>query len=543
MSTLTRWREVPLLEVCTLNPRHDLPANDSPVDYVDYAGINDETGDIVKISQRMLADIPEGTAMFRQGDVLFASVTSAQWVSAVVGELPQTIGFGPHMNVLRPGAEVSAHYLWHFFQQPWLRQQAARRNTTTYSQPTLPHAFFRNLHIALPSIDEQRHIVDCLEQASARPYRAAVEQAVHIKRELASRLMLPAPGQDRPSWALLTLADITSIIRHNDGPKAEYAADTEVAFFAERDLMAPHPKPDRVRFHDMPNPGREIRQGDLLLGAHRDWITYGRVSVVPGMEVPTFAARTLTVLRPETCVSADYLAALFRSAWFDLMVTPERPLNDRYMLGRMKVALPPLAEQLRILRVLGSVPVEAIEQAVGKSRILYHALARDAFNGKLSTRWRAPAPESLTPSTLEDDIDITDPEPASASAFRRSYRTTVTQQLSLLQRMVWRALRGRSQPLIVDDLESFDAFCSSRTLEPLQECVSPSHIRRTLEQLCALGLIQQISLAPRGIGDAAPYLAAFRAYRQSTDERIEERLAFRDAHILRGSILTVELGL
>ncbi|WP_421557527.1 hypothetical protein [Pseudomonas canadensis] len=543
MSAVARWREVPLLEVCTLNPRNSPPANNLSVDYVDYAGIDDETGEIVKISQRMLADLPEGTATFLQGDVLFASVTSGQWVSAVVGELPRATAFGPQMSVLRPGAGVSAHYLWHFFQQPWLRQQAARWNTTTHAQPSLPYGFFRNLHIALPSIDEQRYIVDCLEQASVRPYRAATQRALRIKRELATRLMLPAAAQARPDWALLTLADIVEINPENNRPEPGYMADTEVAFFAERDLMAPHPKPTGVRFHDMPNPGREVYPNDLLLGAHPGWVTYGRASVVSLVAEPIFAARTMTVLRPKERVSADYLAALFRSAWFELMVTPERPLNDKYLLGRMKVALPPLAEQLRILRVLDVVPVEAIKHAVEKSRVLYHALARDAFNGNLSRRWRAPAPEYLAPSIPHDDIDTTDVAPPSNTVFKRSYRPTATQQLSLLQRLIWRAIRGRSQPLIVDDPESFEVFCSSRTLALLHEYVSPNQIRRTLAQLCALGLIQQISLAPRGKSDAAPYLAAFRAYRQSNDESIEEGLAVRDAHALRGSILTAELGL
>lgn len=537
MSGVSPWREVPLLHLCKLNPRYSLPADELSVDYVDYAGIDDETGEILNSSQRLLADVPEGTAMFRQGDMLFAGVTSGRWVSAVVGELQHGVGFGPQMSVLRPGPNVSARYLWHVFQQPWLRQQAARSNTSTLSQPTLPHGFFRNLHIALPSMDEQRYIVDVLEQAGVRPYRNAVDRVRHLKRELASRLMLGLPG---PGWALLTLADIVRVNPDYDETETEYAADAEVAFFGQRDLMAPHLRPTLVRFHDMPNPGREVRSGDLLLGAHPDRVTYGHVGVVPKGDVPTFAARTLTVLRPNEGVSADYLVSLFRSAWFDLAVTPERRLDDMYLLGRMKVALPPLAEQRRIVGILDAVPVKRIEDALEKSRVLYHALARDAFDGKLSTRWRAPSPAYVAPSLPDDDIEAA---PVLSSAFRRAYRTTATEQLSLLQRLVWRGLRGRSQALIVDDPESFEAFCTSQALNPLHQYVSPSQVRRTLEQLCALGLIQQISLPPRAKGNAAPYLAAFRAYRQSKDWRSKEGLASRDAKALRASILEAELGL
>ncbi|MCP1463128.1 hypothetical protein [Pseudomonas sp. S3E17] len=542
MSAVSRWREVPLLQVCKLNPRHSLPADELSVDYVDYAGIDDETGEILNTNQRLLADVPEGTAMFCQGDVLFAGVTSGRWISAVVGDLPQGVGFGPQMSVLRPGPQLSAHYLWHFFQQPWLRQLAARSNTSTRSQPTLSHGFFRNLHIALPSIDEQRYIVDALEQASVRPYREAVNRAHHLKRELTTRLMLPPAGTTGPGWALLTLADIVWINPHDDGAKAGYAADTEVAFFAHRDLLMSHLRPTLVRLHDMPNPGREVRTGDLLLGAHPDRVTYGQVGVVPKGDMPKFASRTLTVLRPKDEVCADYLASLFRSAWFGLTVTTERPLVEKY-LGRMKVALPTRAEQRRILGILDAVPVTALAQAKKKSRVLYHAIARDAFDGKLSARWRAPSPPYVALSVPDDEIDASEVSPVLSSAFRRAYRTTATEQLSLLQRLVWRGLRGRRQALIVDDPESFDAFCTSHALNPLHEYVSPSQIRRTLEQLCALGLIQHISLPPRGQGDAAPYLAAFRAYRQSADGHVKDGLASRDAKALRASILEAELGL
>jgi type I restriction enzyme S subunit len=109
--------------------------------------------------------------------------------------------------------------------------------------------------------------------------------------------------------------------------------------------------------------------------------------------------------------------------------------------------------------------------------------------------------------------------------------------------LVWRALRVRAQILIADDPDSFESFCTSRSLLLLRDLVSHNQVRRTLEQIAALGLIQKMSVPPRGKGDASRYLVAFRAYRQNEVGRINEDTASRDAQSLRTSIFEIDLGL
>ena len=551
MSAPAHWGIVNLLDVCTLNPRYRLPTGDAKVDYVDYSGIDDAVGEITSREMRLLAEVPKGASTFRKGDVLFAGVTAEHWKSALVGELTHGLGMGPQLHVMRPGPELSAGYLWHIFQQPWLRQQAARMNTSTRSQPTLSHSFFRNMRIVLPPMDEQLYIVDWLEQASIRPYRDALHRVWQLKETLAARLMLPSTQALEPGWTLFNLGDICRINPKEDALALTPVHDTaEVVFFSGHDLLSDELTTTLVRYHDLPNSVRVVQAGDLLLGAAHDKTAYARVVVVSDYDRPMFVPRTLTVLRPEKAVSSQYLASLLQLPWLHTQARSQtsgrfQSAKDVAMLGLMKLALPQPAEQRRIVTILGEVPVQPIQNALLKSRVLYHSLAREAFNGALSKRWNAPSPTNSTNtlSTSDDASESSEAGPLLLGSFKHSYRTSITGSLSKFQRLVWRALRMQAQALIVDDPDSFDSFCSCPSLVPLRDVVSPNQVRRTLDQIAALGLVQKMSLPPRGKGDASPYLVAFRAYRQTANGRVDEDTAFQDSRMLRGSILETDLGL
>ncbi|AYF48838.1 hypothetical protein DXV65_15010 [Pseudomonas fluorescens] len=549
MNAPAHWRRVSLLDVCTLNPRPRLSA-DVKVDYVDYSNIDDATGVITSSRDRASGEVPRGASTFRNGDVLFAGVTAEHWKSALVSDLKHEYGKGPNLTVLRPGPELSAAYLWHFFQQPWIRQQASRMNTSTLSQPILPHSFFKNIRITLPPFDEQLYIVDALEQASIVPYRHALQRVQQLKGELAAHLMLPQRSFE-PGWSLFKIDDICQInpAEHLSGAPAP-SLDDEVVYFPGQDLLTNELAATSVRYRDIPLPIRPVQAGDLLVGAYTDKTGYGGAVVVPESDTPQFVARALTVLRPEPTVSSHYLAELLQSTWFNNHVqrqaTPShRSANETSMLARLKLTLPNRYKQKHIVDVLCQVPVQEVKNTVAKARSIYHALARDAFDGQWSKRWR-PAGNSNSAAalhTIDDRTQIIAVAPLAVMPFKRGNRAGAIVSLSRFQRLVWRALRKNNQALIVDDPESFEMFCTSRSLAPLREFVSHNQVRRTLEQIASLGLIQKMSLPPRGKGDAKPYLLAFRAFRQEVSARIDEDTKLTDAQMLRASILEEEIGL
>ena len=543
MKAASPWTEVALLDICTLNPARPAMSPTATVDYVNFSGLDDVLGEITATRERPVLEVPRGASVFRQGDVLFVGITAERWASAVVGELPNGLGMSAQLTVLRPAPELSARYLWHFFQQPWLRQKAAAMNTSTHSQPIIARSFFRELRIDLPSIDEQLQIVDCLEQAGARPYREAQQRVTHLKENLAERLMLPADEAPKPGWSYLRLEDICRINPQKEELVQKAAnADETVAFLSRRDLLSQQSAPLMVPFRDMPSPAHEVRVGDLLYGAEPDTVDYGHVLEVPKGNRPTFAARTMTVLSPNDSVSSRYLAALLRSRWFNHPrashgVSAIRVQSTTTRLKRRKLPLPPLAEQQRIVSILDAVPDAQIAEALLKAQVMYHALAQDVFSGKLICYGLTPSPAPAVSAAVLDKIpDPVEPQPNRRTPFKRAHRRNVTGSLSTLQRLVWRAMRMRKHVLIVDDPESFESFCESASLKPLSTHVSQNQIRRTLEQVAAMGLIHKMNLPPRDQGDRLAYLEAFRRYQEGEEGRVTEDTAVSDASTLSGLI-------
>jgi hypothetical protein len=84
------WREVSLLEVCTLNPRftsEQKPAEQTPVTFVPMSAVDEITGRITTPETRPFAEVQKAYTPFRKGDVLFAKVTPCMenGKAAVVG--------------------------------------------------------------------------------------------------------------------------------------------------------------------------------------------------------------------------------------------------------------------------------------------------------------------------------------------------------------------------------------------------------------------------------------------------------------------------
>lgn len=550
MRVMPSWKEVDLLSVCDLNPSRPVLSPQAKVDYVEFSGIDDLIGEITSTRERPFIEIARSSSVFRKGDVLFAGITADHWVSALVDVLPHGYGASPQLAVLRPTLDLSARFLWHFFQQPWIRQKAAAMNNSTHSQPVTAHSFFRSLRISLPSLDEQSHIVDCLDQASARPYRQAQRRVVQLKAALSERLMLPAAQAPAPGWDFVSLEDICEIIPFDNAPAEKVIASSqEVDFLSQRQLLRPQSSPLVVRYSDMPNPAREVRTGDMLYGSAPDMTSYGCVYEVPQSSRPTFVARTITVLTPCEGVFRPYLAALLQSRWFNYPcahhgIAALHEQNSSTRLRRRKLPMPPLERQKHIVAILDAIPEKAIAEALSKSRVIYHTLAQDALRGKFSAPGLTPAsaPTGVSTNASDEATNAVQPRPNLPVPFMRARRRGTTDNISLLQRLVWRTVRMRKQVLVVDDPDAFETFCLSSFLILLRDNVSPNQIRRTLEQLAAFGLIQKMNLPPRGKGDLSAYLTAFRGYPERGNGKTHEDTGVYEANALFKDIIAAERG-
>ncbi|MFJ8432072.1 restriction endonuclease subunit S [Kitasatospora sp. NPDC094019] len=170
-------------------PKYKELTDDDVVGFVPMAAVDESSGEISVVEERPLGELrAKSYRTFSPGDVLFAKITPCMenGKSATVPELPGGHGFGStEFHVLRPGPEVDAQYLWNFVRQKSYRVEAEAHMTGSVGQARVPAGFLRDTEIPLPSLDEQREIVDHLRSISDRT-RAAAEHLATAKRIISS---------------------------------------------------------------------------------------------------------------------------------------------------------------------------------------------------------------------------------------------------------------------------------------------------------------------------------------------------------------------
>ena len=162
--------QVPLGEICTINPRIDRSrySKHMPVSFVPMAAVDERTGAIKVHEERSLSEISSGHTAFEEGDILFSKITPSMENGkiALACNLTNGVGYGStEFYILRPGKRVLGEYIYHFVRRTRFREEAKRRITGT-AQQRVPKSFIENTLIPLPSLIEQRRIVGILNRSA-----------------------------------------------------------------------------------------------------------------------------------------------------------------------------------------------------------------------------------------------------------------------------------------------------------------------------------------------------------------------------------------
>ena len=245
---------------------------------------------------------------------------------------------------------------------------------------------------------------------------------------------------------------------------------------------------------------------------------------------PEYVAYTLNLLRAKNDQQA--VGAVFRNLTSD-------------QVKAIPIPLPPLALQRQFQEFLFQ--VKTLQVTIARSDKLLAELLDtirvEAFSGELTASWRQDNLAKISGAQIVRDAALsergtkpsirieTQAPPERPTDFSRRARRWLIDELSELQFEVWSMLRHEWKgSVIVDDPEIFADFCTSpQTAWRMERFkVSPSHIRRTLEQLAALGLIAKISLPKtNALTQQTEYMTAFRPLREAENTRLA------DADLLR----------
>lgn len=157
------WANVPLGDICAINPRVDKTSIDSesPVAFVPMSAVEAATGNVDLSQTRPFRDVRKGYTPFRQGDVLFAKVTPCMenGKMAVVPDLVSEYGFGStEFHVLRPADGIDPRFLYHAVSSRAFLRHAEHNMTGAVGQKRVPAVILEEHEIALPPTEEQRRI-------------------------------------------------------------------------------------------------------------------------------------------------------------------------------------------------------------------------------------------------------------------------------------------------------------------------------------------------------------------------------------------------
>lgn len=163
------WADAPLSQIVEINPVADkksIPL-DADVNFVPMPAVEAETGAIDVSETRRFAKVKTGYTPFEANDVLFAKITPCMenGKMAVVPELPCNLGFGStEFHVLRSPEGVLPKFVYYRVSSLGFRYDAEHNMTGAVGQKRVPEPYLSSFHFALPPTNEQRRIVDKIEQ-------------------------------------------------------------------------------------------------------------------------------------------------------------------------------------------------------------------------------------------------------------------------------------------------------------------------------------------------------------------------------------------
>lgn len=220
MNHLVRIGDVAEINPCFSGPRpHD---GEIPISFLPMAGLS-EQGVLIDVQERSLKSVLKGYTPFQAGDVLLAKISPSleNGKAAFVDVLPHHWGFGStEFHVLRPTSKVLGRYLFYSIWSSEFRQTASRHMTGTAGQKRVSPSFVAGFRIRVPTIGEQRRIVEILDKADS--IRKKREQSLSLVQTIPVALFVDFfgdPIRNPRAHPLRSIGTLGRVVTGNTPPR------------------------------------------------------------------------------------------------------------------------------------------------------------------------------------------------------------------------------------------------------------------------------------------------------------------------------------
>lgn len=389
------WRQ--LSDVCEINPR--LPRGEKIddallVSFVPMQAVDEHHGAVKEQLVRPYAEVKKGYTSFRDDDVLFAKITPCMenGKAAVVSHLENGIGFGStEFHVLRAGPEVLPEWLFYFVRQPKFRADAKQNFSGTAGQQRVPTSFMQSVVLPVPSLNEQRRMVDVLSRTGGivRLQQQALDRAKALIPALFVELF-GDPATNPKDWPVGSLGEVLAACDYGSSSKAGDEAVGypmlrmgNVSYAGELDDT----NLKYVAMTDAEFQKYELRAGDILFNRTNSKDLVGKTGLWDG-RYPAIAASYFIRLRVKPDVALpEYIWAYMNLPFMKriLFETARGAIGQANIntkeLRALAIPLPPLAVQQDFSeRLLDAQSIIAQQStALAKSRELFDALLAQTF--------------------------------------------------------------------------------------------------------------------------------------------------------------------
>lgn len=459
------------------------------------------------------------------GDVIFNNTNSEEWVGKTAFyDSKESLVFSNHITRLRVDHEVILpEYLAKYLHFLWFTGYSKHKAKRWVSQAGVEQSELLMFPVSTPPLEEQKYIVEILQQADE--LRRLRQNSLEKAEKLASALFLEMFGDpitNLMGWKKKTLKSMGRVQTGNTPPRENknYYGDY-IEWIKTDNINTPSPfltKAKEYLSEEGLKIGRVVEKNSLLvtcIAGSRSVIGNAAIAdrrVAFNQQINSFSPNTGNII-------FYYFLFLNSKQYIQGFSTDNmKGMISKSTFEKIELIFPPANLQddfARKAQYCEYIRQECFENELNLEKIQTQ-LSNQAFSGVLTEKWRS-TQSSLRPATVKPKTV------ASATLVVHG----VSRPSKLPAKRGW--LLGQLSHFQIRILEKVCEQSGYLTEEGLGDLINElpddinhdqeQKVRKTLEQLVALGLIMKVSVQDKEGG----FVTAYRALRKDDDSRGRDR--------------------